>query len=188
MLTQQTDSNQTPGPKLNTSSRASLRGSKTHIQVITFTNVGLQESDQYQTFRDFWNRYSSMREDHNNHDAVRAVYQNTIDYDSAPTFPTPLPDINLFENDPPVQIDLWIYSADDESKNSELVYGFSGSGGCNITLDDNEWLNIELVHDWVGTCETIIEVSDSIQSASDTFQVNVIPVVDIQNLPIAIRN
>jgi hypothetical protein len=124
------------------------------------------------------------------HDAVRALYQNTIDYDVLPIID--LEDINVFENNRSWYhtIDLWNSSYDEESWPFYLVYEITNNPdpGCGITLVDIHYINISPAYNFLGSCEVIIQVSDSLHTGSDTFWVNVIPIVDTKYLPIAKKN
>ena len=137
----------------------------------------------------FWNNWSVSYQ--SNHNAVRALYQNIIDYDGEPIFYPELPDKTIFVNNPPWHraIDLWFYSYDYESLDEELTFEitYNPNPQCVISLEDNRWIDITPQPNWLGTCEATIRVSDSIKENSDTFQVNIVPVVGIAYLPVIIK-
>jgi hypothetical protein len=118
-----------------------------------------------------------------NHDPVRSIYQNTIDYDLEP-FIYP-PDKTVFRNSPPMYniIDLWEYSSDPESSVDDLFYYLTYiNGNCGITLE-NHWINIAPLQGWIGSCLAVVEVTDTIKSTSNFFWVYVIDPSDIDYLP-----
>jgi hypothetical protein len=134
----------------------------------------------------FWINWSVSHQ--SNHNAVRPLFQNTIDYDGAPIFYPELPDKTIFVNGHGA-IDLWFYSYDYESLDEELTFeiSYNPNPQCGISLEDNRWIDITPQQNWLGTCEVSIQVSDSIKDYSDTFQVNVVPVVGIVHLPLIIK-
>ena len=147
------------------------------------------DGDVDENFSLFWVDWLERSMD-NLHDAVRALYQNTIDYDTLPIL-SGLPDRIIFENNPPWYhaIDLWEYSFDLESDDWQLAFEiiYNPDPRCGISLEDNRWINIAPQHNFLGSCEATIEVSDSLHSAGDTFQVIVVPVVDVKYLPITTK-
>jgi hypothetical protein len=53
----------------------------------------------------------------------------------------------------------------------------------SISLDSH-WVNIEPQLNWLGTCSATIQVSDSLMTNVDTFQVNIVPIESTIYLPI----
>lgn len=142
-----------------------------------------------QTFLLFWQNW--MGSGQNRHHAVRAIYQNTIDYDTPPRFEPPLPDRTVlqglgWEN----AIDLWAYSADEESNDWELDWQvvYVSDGRCGVTIDAWDHVDIHPEAGWSGSCTVTIRVSDSLQTAEDTFQVSVVPVRARVFLPSVMKN
>jgi hypothetical protein len=131
----------------------------------------------------FWINWSVSHQ--SNHNAVRALFQNTIDYDGAPIFYPELPDKTIFVNGHGA-IDLWFYSYDYESLDEELTFEitYNPNPQCGISLENNRWIDIAPQPNWLGTCEAIIQVSDSLKTNNDIFLVNVIVPVDTEFLPI----
>lgn len=130
-----------------------------------------------QMFFIFWQSW--MGSGQNRHHAVRAIYQNTIDYDTPPYFAPPLPDRTVLEGSGwENAIDLWAYSADNESLDGELAWQivYQSDWRCGVTIDEWDYVDIHPQAGWSGSCEVTIRVSDSLKTAEDTFLVNVVPV------------
>ncbi len=137
-------------------------------------------------FFEFWNSWRANG--NNQHHAVRAIYQNTIDYDTWPTIAN-LPDRTVLQNFTWIHaIDLWEYSADAESVDSELTWVIQSgvNPACGVSLDSH-WVNIAPQQGWLGSCDVTIAVSDGIYSNVDTFAVNVVPVRGRNYLPIILK-
>ena len=142
--------------------------------------------DRFSAFWDSWK--ASGR---NKHHAVRAIYQNTIDYDASPRFEPPLPDRTVlqgfgWEN----AIDLWAYSADEESNDWEMDWQivYTSDWRCGATIDAGDYVGIYPQAGWLGGCDVSIRVSDSLKTADDTFHVNVVPVQARVFLPLVLKN
>lgn len=138
-------------------------------------------------FADFWNSWKANG--NNQHLAVQAIYQNTIDYDTAPTIAN-VPDIVVlqgFTRDN--AIDLWAYSSDPESFDWELTYQITSISDirCGVTLDSAANVDIAPQAGWLGACNVTVRVSDNIKNASDTFRVSVEPVRGRAYLPIIMK-
>lgn len=120
-------------------------------------------------FKDFWNAWGFSR-----HNAVCAIYQNTIDYDNAPVIHN-LPDQIILENTiREMAIDLRSYVYDIESKHDELTYSIinQSNSNCGVFIN-NYYVGINPAPDWFGECDVVIEVSDIIKTDRDTFHVTV---------------
>jgi hypothetical protein len=125
----------------------------------------------------------------NKHHAVRGIYQNTIDYDTAPRFEPPLPDHCVLQDHSYFHpIDLWAYTTDDESADGELSYQIANlpDSRCGISLESH-WINISPQSGWLGSCDVVIRVSDSIKPVTDSFTITVVPVVGNVYMPIIMR-
>lgn len=150
----------------------------------TITDIVLQGSGET-TLNEFWNAWRASGL--NQHQAVRAIYQNTIDYDNAPRFDLPLEDQIVLKNIPDVHaIDLWAYSADDESSDAELTYQITSvtDTRCGIGVIDAHWISINPQSGWLGFCDATVQVNDSLKTSSDSFRVTVVPVAGRIYLPI----
>ena len=140
------------------------------------------------TFFEFWNSWKASG--NNKHHAVRAIYQNTIDYDTSPRFNPLLPDRTVLQNLVWNQaIDLWAHSEDDESADTELGWQILSvtDPRCGVSLNANRYVNIAPQQGWLGSCDVTISVSDSIKASTDTFRVNVVPVASRNFLPIILK-
>lgn len=140
-----------------------------------------------QSFLEFWDSWETQG--YNQHRAVQALYQNTIDYDSAPVIVN-LPDCTALQslalNN---AIDLWLYSSDEESHDWELEWLIlhSSDWHCRVTLDSADFVDINPWSGWLGSCDVTIQVSDGIKTDSDSFTINVVPVVGRAYLPLVMR-
>ncbi len=87
-----------------------------------------------------------------------------------------LPNITLVEgttlND---QIDLWAYAADAETADSSLTFTIVGdtNSAAGVTLDQNHWIDVNPVADFVGSTDITVQVSDGVNTVTDTFTVTV---------------
>ena len=66
---------------------------------------------------DFWSRWKASGQ--NKHHAVKAIFQNTINYNNPPHFSPPLPDREMDPNSV-IHVDLWSNTSDEESADPEL--------------------------------------------------------------------
>lgn len=111
----------------------------------------------------FWDAYLA-----GGHDAcsgVRAFFQNTIDYNEAPTVQA-LPDISIDEDTSEDNvIDLWAFSNDVECPNDQLTYTFVEEipPEFGISIDSNRYIDVEPAPNWFGSIEVGIEVSDGLE-------------------------
>ncbi|OGO26400.1 MAG: hypothetical protein A2W33_10785 [Chloroflexi bacterium RBG_16_52_11] len=138
-------------------------------------DIVLQGADE-DRFSGFWESWKASGQ--NKHHAVRAIYQNTIDYNTAPRFDPLLPDRIVLQNTSyPYALDLWAYSSDDESADAELLYLINVTDWrCGIS-SDGRWVHIAPQPNWLGFCDVIVWVDDSLKIASDIFRVSVVPIV-----------
>jgi hypothetical protein len=152
------------------------------------TDIVFQESDYYALYY-FWVDWKSSGQ--NKHHALRAIYQNTIDYDTLPRFSPLLPDRNVLQNHPITHaIDLWAYTTDDESGDSEVTYSIVNlpDWHCGIALVDGHWINILPQSGWLGSCgNVVVRVNDSLHTADDTFVVTIVPVQGTVNMPLIMK-
>ncbi len=117
------------------------------------TQEPLEES--FSAFWDSW-KISVPNQQHN---AVRAIYQNTIDYDTPPRFEPPLPDRTVLQGfGGDHAIDLWDYSKDVESKDWELNWQIVNTSDprCGVTIDTEDYVNIHPQAGWLGHCDVTI--------------------------------
>ncbi|RME47657.1 MAG: hypothetical protein D6791_05300, partial [Chloroflexi bacterium] len=94
------------------------------------------------TTREFWDAYVAAGNDACS--AVRAFFQNTIDYNEAPTV-RDLPDITIDEDTSADNIvDLWAFSSDAECPNDQLIYTFVEEipPEFGISIDSNRYIDV----------------------------------------------
>lgn len=130
------------------------------------------------TFSEFWTRWKNKGNP--KHHPMKSLYQNTIDYNTAPTF-SGLPNRSTNEDTPYNNaIDLWLYAYDPDSYDSELEYTIIGNTNpnCGVSIDVGGYVDINPVLNWNGTSTVTIRCSDGIVTASDSFVVTVNPVND----------
>lgn len=149
------------------------------------------QAPQEDRFFAFWESWRASGR--NRHHAVRAIYQNTIDYDTPPRFEPPLPDRTVLQGFSwPHAIDLWAYAVDEESADWEMSYQIvdvaDGRCGVGVGLEENRWVNLAPAAGWLGSCDVTIRASDSLKTAYDTFRVNVVPVRARVFLPLVLKN
>jgi hypothetical protein len=153
--------------------------------IVSIVFQGLRET----TFRDFWESWKASSQD--KHHPVRALFQNTIDYNTPPRFEPPLPDRTLLQGFSwRHAIDLWNYAVDAESTDAELDFQIAAVSDprCQVSLEEDRWVNLAAVAGWLGSCRVTIRVSDSLKTAEDDFQMNVVPVRARVFLPLALKN
>ncbi|MFQ5854915.1 MAG: Ig-like domain-containing protein, partial [Anaerolineae bacterium] len=130
----------------------------------------------------FWDAYLAA-----GHDAcsgVRAFFQNTIDYNEAPTVQA-LPDITIDEDSSADDVvDLWAFSSDVECANDQLTYSFVEEipPEFGISIDNNRHIDVEPAPNWFGSIEVGIEVSDGLERARRFFLLTIGDVNDAPRL------
>ena len=140
-----------------------------------------------QSFAEFWGSW--LDQGYNGHWAVQAIFQNTIDYDWRPTI-AGLPDRTVlqgfgWDN----AIDLWTYSSDMESNDWELDWQITHTTDwrCGVGIDASDYVDINPLSGWLGSCDVTVQVSDGIKTNDDTFTVHVVPVVGRAYLPLVMK-
>ena len=138
------------------------------------------------TFAQFWTRWKNKF--HPKHHATKALYQNTIDYNTWPTFGG-LPDVTTTEDTPKNNaFDLWLYASDSESDDAELDYAITGNTNpsCGVSIDAGDYVDVNPALNWHGSSTVTISCTDGIRTVYDSFVVTVTPVNDppaISGLP-----
>jgi len=122
-------------------------------------------------FRAFWDRWVALGYDR--HGAVRAIYQNTIDYDALPTLNVPSQMVLRNGN---LTIDLWPYSYDFETNVTLLTYPAirSTDARCGASLNTH-FVNLHPQTNWTGTCTVSVDVNDTLKTGNGNFTVQVVP-------------
>ncbi len=136
----------------------------------------MNNSPAPQTMRSCWDTWRARG--HESHYSVRAIYENTIDYDSAPVL-AQLPNQTVFWNTVNNhRADLWSYASDAESTQSQVDYWiFEGANtNCGVSVSDNRYVNIIPTTGWTGQCSITIRANDGMKSSNgSSFVVDVIP-------------
>lgn len=135
--------------------------------------------------QEFWNGYQGT----DKHNGVRSIYQNTIDYDQAPTFAA-IPTQNILQNfSHPHVFDLWDFSNDVESTDASLTFQVVSvsDSRCGVSLDSH-WVNANPQMNWTGSCYVTVSVSDSIKNTTSGFWLNVLQINSRIYLPTIMNN
>lgn len=129
-----------------------------------------QNNDNFQEFWETWQNY-----DYNTHYCVASIANNSISYNSPPVLDG-IPDIYL-EQDQSYDnaIDLWAYSSDEHSSDSELTFVITNVSelGAGISIDADRYIDIAPTTGWSGTASVTVAVSDLVDSDTDIFSVNI---------------
>jgi hypothetical protein len=91
-------------------------------------------------------------------------------------------------NTNPNTYDLWAYASDAETPDSGLTFSIVGntSPNCGVSIVSNRYIQVHPVHNWNGTSDVTVMVSDGQLTDTDTFRITVRPVNDapvISGLP-----
>ncbi|MBI4789943.1 MAG: hypothetical protein HY782_23160 [Chloroflexi bacterium] len=126
-------------------------------------------------FWSFWSYWKTRG--YEKHYALQSIYQNTIDYDTAPSISN-LPTLTLLQGITYNHaVDLWPYTDDPESTDSQLTYSFVSATDARCgTNVDSHYVNFAVQPGWSGSCGVTIRTSDNIKATNGTFIVNVVPV------------
>ena len=126
------------------------------------------------TVNNFYNAWVSRG--HSKHHALFEAYQNTIDYDTAPTI-SGIPDYTLVNRPYNNLIDLWVYASDAESYDSQLAYTIQSvsDAGVGASIDGLGFLDLNPSPYWVGTATIVVKASDGAKSDTDTFTITLTP-------------
>lgn len=109
---------------------------------------------------------------HSKHHALFEAYQNTIDYDSAPTI-SGIPNIVRPTGAANNIIDLWVYADDADSSDSQLTYTIQSVSNPNVgvVIDGLDFIDLHPTPNWCGTATVVVKVSDGAKSDTDTFTI-----------------
>lgn len=149
-----------------------------YVDWSVFWDVWYGETHRDSDFASVWSRWKSLGKP--KHDPVKAIFQNTIDYNTWPTFGG-LPDISTPEDTPKYSaIDLWAFAVDSESSDSELDYTIvaNTNPSCGVSITTADFVSVVPVANWYGSSDVTIRCSDGIRSVDDTFRVTVTSVND----------
>ena len=136
----------------------------------------------------FWQFWNDWKEHYDTHGPIACIYQNTIDWNTTPTF-AGLPDVTIAEDEFRANvIDLDDYASDPESQDYQLAFNIVSVSDANlqIGINANHEVQVQGMPNWSGSSIVQISCNDGIISVHDSFTVNVTPANDppvIQNLP-----
>lgn len=127
------------------------------------------------SFADFWGWWQIDPND--KHGAVKAMYQNSIDYDTAPTV-GPFQSILVFRNRASYRaIDLWSppSSHDNESSPQQLAFWIFQAIplSCGASISSNRYLDLVPTQNFEGQCDVVIAASDGIKAGTGSVTVRV---------------
>jgi hypothetical protein len=125
------------------------------------------------TTAEFWSAY--LAGGHDACSAVSAFFQNTIDYNNAPTVQA-LPDITVDEDSNADNVmDLWAYSSDVECPNDRLTYSFVEEipPEFGISIDSNRYIDVNPAPNWFGSIQVGIQVSDGLERTRRFFTLTI---------------
>lgn len=150
-------------------------------------DIAGDSSPEY-SFGEFWDAWRASPYD--NHLAVQALFQNTINYNLPPVMVLPdrtVLDGFIYDN----AINLWTYTADSDSDDWELEWEISAVSDwhCDqVSIDVLDYVDINIPYPgWLGSCDVTIRVDDGLSATEDTFTIQVVPVIDQVYLPLVTR-
>jgi hypothetical protein len=136
-------------------------------------------------FYTFWERWGQQGYD--KHYAVQAIYQNSIDYDTAPSMN--LPDRNVLNIPASNVVDLRNHSSDQESQPGQLNWLLTSvsDNRCGVSLS-GYYIGFNPASGFLGYCDVTISVGDGIKTGSDTFRATIVPVTARSFLPLILKS
>ncbi|CAG0935349.1 Mycolysin [Thermoflexales bacterium] len=152
-------------------------------------NDGLDVWDAPNGFAEIWdviynqndntvaNFYSAwVSRGHSDHHALFEAYQNTIDYDTAPTL-SGIPNVTRLAGPANNVIDLWPYASDAESSDSQLTYTIQSvsDAGVGASIDAGDFIDLNPAPGWWGTSTVTVKASDGAKSDTDVFIITLQP-------------
>ncbi len=128
-------------------------------------------------FGEFWDQWKAHN--FNIHGAVASIYQNTIDWNTVPTFGG-LPDVTIAEDEFRTAFNLEDYASDPESTDAQLIFELYYVSDPNLQIGINGLRQVSMqgVTNWNGTATVQVSCSDGIITQYDSFTVTVTPVND----------
>lgn len=146
----------------------------------------------FRAFWDTWGAQSQTNAVYNKHNAVQSLYQNSIDYDNAPTS-SPVSDVVMLQGmTRDNAVDLWSGPFNDqESARSEMTYSVvNTSANCGARIDSNHYVDIDLrfYPTFIGICNVTIRANDGIKTVDNVFRENILRIAGRNFLPLIISN
>jgi hypothetical protein len=123
------------------------------------------------------------------HNGIRSLWQNTIDYNNAPSIDSIPDQVILQDHKREPLIDLWSYTSDTESSDYDLEYSItyqSNPGDCMLYLQDH-LINITSRSGWTGNCWIVFQVTDSIAISNGNIYIDIVPITDKIFLPLLLK-
>jgi len=154
----------------------------------------IQRSTEPFNFRAYWDTWIAQSETngiYNKHQAVQSIYQNSIDYDNAPTS-SPIGDIIMLQGmTGDNAVNLWggVFN-DTESTPSEMTYTIvNTSSYCGAYIDSNHYVDIDLrpYPSYTGLCRITIRADDGIKPVDNFFFLNIRQIAGRSYLPLIMK-
>jgi hypothetical protein len=122
------------------------------------------------------------------HDTLRAIWQNTIDYDQPPAA-SAIPPVRILQNTSLTNVlDLTAYTSDPESPDYMLLYTLVSQSNASCGVSFNASLvSIAPTYNWVGSCTVTYRVSDTLKNTTGSFSVQVLAVTSRVYLPVVAK-
>jgi hypothetical protein len=132
------------------------------------------------TMAEWWTAWKALGK--NSCESLGSLYQNTIDYNTAPTL-AGLTEIRLNE-DETLTVALADYASDAECDDASLTFGVSDAGApeAGISLDATGMLTIAPEPNWFGNTVVRLSVSDGPTSVESEVPVVVVPINDLPEI------
>jgi len=113
---------------------------------------------------------------HSDHHALFEAYQNTIDYDTAPTL-SGIPNVTRLVGPANNILDLWAYASDAESSDGQLSYTIQSVSdpGVGVSIDGLGFVDLNPAPGWWGMSTVTIKASDGAKNDTDVFIITLQP-------------
>ncbi len=136
---------------------------------------------RFTSFKQFWDRWKALGKPR--HHALKALYQSTIDYNTAPVL-DPIGAVWISEDSTVNSaVNLWPLASDDDSPDFELEFSIDSvqHPQCGAFIYDSHYVGFDPDDNWNGTSTVTVKAFDGIRSVARTFTVTVQPVNDLPN-------
>jgi|LSQX01.2.fsa_nt_gb hypothetical protein len=133
------------------------------------------------TFSEFYSHYANE----NLHYAIRSLFQNTIDYNTAPYFYQNLPIKDVlggFYYQQLLHLPSYIYDNESDFNNLQINLHPTSAPFCNLSIN-GAFLSGDFSTITQGHCEALIEVSDSLTSTWQLLVINIHPATNAIYFP-----
>lgn len=136
---------------------------------------------RFTSFSQFWDRWKALGKPR--HDALKALYQSTIDLNTAPTM-NPIGDVWILEDSVVNSaVDLWPLTSDADSSDAELSFSIQSvqRPQCGAFIYNGRYVGFDPDDNWNGTSTVTVKAFDGIRATTREFTVTVQPVNDTPN-------